>query len=88
MSLTRYLKGECSHCGGRIEFPADAIGATVDCPHCGKATELMLATKEVIATTFRPLPLYVMAALMYWAFSLCFEMLQYRIERRLGKSTR
>ena len=44
MSRTKYLKGECSHCGGRIEFPADAIGATIDCPHCGKATELMLAT--------------------------------------------
>ncbi|HEY1226747.1 MAG TPA: amino acid ABC transporter permease, partial [Ramlibacter sp.] len=29
-------------------------------------TELMLATKEVIATTFRPLPLYIAAAAIYW----------------------
>lgn len=48
-------------------------------------TELTLATKEVIATTFRPLPLYVAAALVYWAFSLCFEMLQHRLERRLAR---
>lgn len=49
-------------------------------------TELMLATKEVIATTFRPLPLYVMAAIVYWCLSLCFEALQHRAERRLSRS--
>jgi L-cystine transport system permease protein len=32
-------------------------------------TELMLATKEVIATTFRPLPLYIAAAAVYWCMS-------------------
>ncbi|RJG05497.1 amino acid ABC transporter permease [Noviherbaspirillum cavernae] len=46
-------------------------------------TELMLATKEVIAVTFRPLPLYVAAAVIYWGLSLCFEALQHRMERRL-----
>jgi L-cystine transport system permease protein len=45
-------------------------------------TELMLATKEVIAVTFRPLPLYLMAALAYWVCSMCFEKLQHRMERR------
>src|SRR6266566_535628 len=44
MSRIKYLKGECAHCGGHIEFPADAIGRTTDCPHCGKPTELLLAT--------------------------------------------
>jgi hypothetical protein len=39
----KYLKSDCSHCGGRIEFPADAIGMTTDCPHCGKPTELALS---------------------------------------------
>src|SRR5205807_2616262 len=43
MSRIKYLKGDCSHCGGRIEFPADAIGMTTDCPHCGKPTELALS---------------------------------------------
>jgi cystine transport system permease protein len=48
-------------------------------------TELMLATKEVIATTFRPLPLYIAAALIYWALSLAFEALQRKAERRLNR---
>jgi len=41
--LTKYLKGECVHCGGRIEFPVEAAGTTADCPHCGRQTELLLA---------------------------------------------
>jgi hypothetical protein len=43
---TKYLKGECSHCGGHLEFPVDAVGMTADCPHCGKQTELLLATPK------------------------------------------
>lgn len=49
-------------------------------------TELMLATKEVIATTFRPLPLYLAAAAIYWCMSLGFESLQRRAERRLNRA--
>ena len=49
-------------------------------------TELMLATKEVIATSFRPLPLYIAAAGVYWVLSLCFEVVQRRLEKRLQKA--
>jgi cystine transport system permease protein len=49
-------------------------------------TELMLATKEAIATTFRPLPLYIAAAAIYWVLSLAFEQLQRRAERRLNRA--
>ncbi|MEB0135265.1 amino acid ABC transporter permease [Actimicrobium sp. CCC2.4] len=49
-------------------------------------TELMLATKEVIATTFRPLPLYVTAALLYWCLSMLFEVVQRRLEKRLQRA--
>ena len=49
-------------------------------------TELMLATKEVIATTFQPLPLYIAAACIYWVLSLFFEALQRRAERRLNRA--
>ena len=49
-------------------------------------TELMLATKEVIATTFRPLPLYIAAAAIYWCLSLAFEALQRRAEKRLNRA--
>ncbi|WP_426114466.1 amino acid ABC transporter permease [Massilia sp. PWRC2] len=47
-------------------------------------TELMLSTREVIATTFRPLPLYLAAAALYWCMSLAFEALQRRLEVRLN----
>jgi cystine transport system permease protein len=49
-------------------------------------TELMLATKEVIATTFQPLPLYLAAAVVYWLLSLVFEQVQRVAERRLAKA--
>ncbi|CAN7282376.1 amino acid ABC transporter permease [Pseudoduganella sp. LjRoot289] len=49
-------------------------------------TELMLTTKEVIATTFQPLPLYLAAAAIYWAMSLAFETLQRRAERHLNRA--
>jgi cystine transport system permease protein len=49
-------------------------------------TELMLSTKEVIATTFQPLPLYLAAAAIYWALSLLFEALQRRAEQRLNRA--
>jgi len=49
-------------------------------------TELMLATKEMIATTFQPLPLYIAAAAIYWVLSLVFEGLQRRAERRLNRA--
>lgn len=51
-------------------------------------TELMLSTKEIIAVTFRPLPLYVAAALVYWVLSIGFEALQHRLEQRLGRAHR
>lgn len=61
MNQTRYLKGECSECGGHIEFPAEAAGTSIECPHCGKTTELLLTApaaqpslprKKIILTVF------------------------------------
>jgi len=43
MNRTKHLKGHCQACGGHIEFPAEATGMSVDCPHCAKVTELLLA---------------------------------------------
>lgn len=47
-------------------------------------TELMLATKELISTTFQPFPLYLAAAGIYWMLSLMFERVQRVMERRLA----
>lgn len=49
-------------------------------------TELMLATKEVISTTFQPFPLYVAAAAIYWCLSLVFEQVQRLLEKRFQRS--
>ena len=49
-------------------------------------SELMLATKEVIATTFQPFPLYLAAAAIYWGMSASFETLQKKLELRLNRS--
>jgi cystine transport system permease protein len=48
-------------------------------------SELMLATKELIAVTFRPLPLYVAAAGVYWLLSLFFEAVQRCAERHVNR---
>ncbi len=47
-------------------------------------TELMLATKELISTTFQPFPLYIAAAGVYWGLSLSFEQVQRGLEKRLA----
>ena len=47
-------------------------------------TELMLATKELISTTFQPFPLYLAAAGVYWLLSSSFEQVQRRMEKRLA----
>ncbi len=47
-----FLKCSCEHCGGRIEYPAEAVGANVACPHCQQETPLKLDSPddaEVIA---------------------------------------
>ena len=43
MSNRDFVKGECRQCAGHLEFPADAIGQTVPCPHCGQTIQLGVA---------------------------------------------
>jgi DNA-directed RNA polymerase subunit RPC12/RpoP len=35
------LKMNCVLCGGHVEFPANAIGQTIACPHCAKTITLL-----------------------------------------------
>ncbi|NBV22039.1 MAG: hypothetical protein EBS05_08985 [Proteobacteria bacterium] len=37
-----FLKCDCEHCGGRIEYPAEAVGVNATCPHCQQETPLKL----------------------------------------------
>ena len=50
---SRYFKCACEHCGGRIEYPVDAVGLSTDCPHCGKQTDLSLAEPRDVDTGSR-----------------------------------
>jgi len=43
MSNSDFVKGACRHCGGHLEFPTEAAGQSVPCPHCGQPTELTAA---------------------------------------------
>lgn len=40
MSAAEYLKGPCQHCANSLEFPADGLGQSTTCPHCGQTTLL------------------------------------------------
>jgi hypothetical protein len=64
---TKYLKGECSHCGGRVEFPAEAVGIAVDCPHCGKSTELLLAVPKEEPAIPRSVIIWTLVAVLVLA---------------------
>lgn len=65
MSQNKFLKCACASCGGHIEFPADGIGSTIACPHCGADMELMLEVPAVLATrSSRGLKWFVIAALI------------------------
>jgi uncharacterized membrane protein len=61
-SETEFLKCPCVCCGGHIEFPANASGDTVLCPHCGQSTRLSTAVgtppipPPLIAKTTAPAP--------------------------------
>ena len=59
MNKTKFLKGECQHCQGHLEFPAELAGLTADCPHCGQQTDLLLAKPPEESTVPR--------AAMVWA---------------------
>jgi predicted RNA-binding Zn-ribbon protein involved in translation (DUF1610 family) len=51
-----YGKGACTHCGGHIEFPREALGAEVACPHCGATTALLDNLAPSPAESAPPLP--------------------------------
>lgn len=42
MEETTYLKIECPHCEGHVEFPAEMRGDVISCPHCESSLTLEL----------------------------------------------
>jgi hypothetical protein len=43
MNRSKRLYGNCSECGGSIEFSVELVGTMTQCPRCRKQTELTLA---------------------------------------------
>src|SRR5438874_153874 len=45
MQEVKFFKATCAHCAGHIEFPDNAVGLMVNCPHCGQQTQLRSNTQ-------------------------------------------
>ncbi len=82
MNQTKYLKGECQHCHGHIEFPAESAGLTIDCPHCGKQTELLLALPKDEPTIPRATIIYTVIAVIILAAGLAGAMIALKMAQR------
>jgi uncharacterized OB-fold protein len=82
MKQTKFLKGECQHCGGHIEFPAESAGLTTDCPHCGKQTELFLALPKEEPTIPTATIVYTVIAIIILGAGLVGAMVALKLAQR------
>ena len=48
-----YLKTECQHCKGHIEYPSELAGESIECPHCKQMTTLPPSTPTRPITSIR-----------------------------------
>jgi uncharacterized paraquat-inducible protein A len=64
MARTKQLKGLCSHCQVPLEFPAQSIGLTAQCPHCGESTELLLAPPPADTSVSRKIIAWTVAGVL------------------------
>jgi predicted RNA-binding Zn-ribbon protein involved in translation (DUF1610 family) len=62
--MTKKLTGDCTHCGMPLVYPAEAIGTVTTCPHCGRPTELRLATPPMEPIVPRKALVYTCIALI------------------------
>jgi hypothetical protein len=44
---SKFFRTTCAHCQGPIEYPAELVGTSTPCPHCGESTELDLPAPEI-----------------------------------------
>src|SRR5512143_3176870 len=57
-----FAKCGCRFCGNHIEFPLEASGSTIDCPHCGRPTELSLTAPVADRSPDKPAAAELLAA--------------------------
>jgi len=82
MKQTKFLKGECQYCHRHIEFPAESVGLTTDCPHCGKETELLLAIPKEEPTIPRATIVYTIIAVVILGAGLAGAMVALKMAQR------
>jgi hypothetical protein len=82
MNQTKFLKGECQHCHGQIEFSVESVGLTTDCPHCGKRTELLLAIPKEEPTIPRATIVYTIIAVVILSAGLAGAMVALKMAQR------
>jgi hypothetical protein len=69
MNPTKQLSGVCSECGGSIQFPAELVGTTAQCPRCCKQTELLLPAPPEEPAMSRNMFVCVVVALVMLALA-------------------
>jgi hypothetical protein len=83
----KYLKCECQHCGGHIEFPAEAVGTPSDCPHCGQTTELLLAVPKIESSVPTKAVVYTVIAIVILVGGLIGAQIALKRAKRLAEQT-
>src|SRR6185503_10936213 len=65
LMAVKHFKCAWEHCGGKIEYPAEAVGLSTTCPHCGKETDLTLPPPVEVADGRRRIVwLWIAAAIL------------------------
>jgi len=86
MNQKKNIKGNCQQCGGPFDFPVEGIGQTVDCPHCGRPTELQLATPPATSAVSTRQIVYVIVAIMILVGGLVGAMVALKRAQRMGSN--
>ena len=70
MTRTKLLKGECQHCAGHLEFPAEMAGLSTECPHCHQQTDLLLTVPPEEPTVRRGTIVWAIIGVVVLSFGL------------------
>lgn len=81
----KHLRGECQHCGGHFEFPAESIGLQAPCPHCGQQTELLLERPPEEPSLPRRVIVWTVAAIIVLGLGLVGAVLALKRAERLAE---
>jgi hypothetical protein len=83
MAAAKFLKCDCSNCGGHIEFPAEGIGTTIPCPHCGADTELTLPAPDIASSGTSPGLKWAIAGLIILALGVVGVFIAFNLAQRI-----